>query len=237
MFCPNREKSNFSLPICLMFRITLQNAFGDKLHNIRDKMIRGKCQMEVYISNPNHDFLFVHKKIIFCKEKEKWHLHQANVKDFCFFSLNWYFQIVEEEKYCAKRIDNQPLYSWKTGMPAKTKSMLCSPSLNIFVALAKILVSYALGIFGGALVQSQIMGQGLGEPHSAHLISLNRTIPMLMRTKIIHNCSGRETQVHWRSVLWQIWQRCGMLLSEKKIKGCFAMWLMNIFEEEYFCKM
>ena len=74
----------------------------------------------------------------------------------------------------------------------KIWSMFCSPSLNICVALAKILVSYALGIFGGALVQSQIMGQGLGEPHSAHLISLNRTIPMLMRTKIIHICRGRD---------------------------------------------
>lgn len=46
MFCPNREKSNFSLPICLMLRITLQNASGDTLHNIRDKMIRKKCQKE-----------------------------------------------------------------------------------------------------------------------------------------------------------------------------------------------
>ena len=46
MFCPNREKSNFSLPICLMLRITLQNASGDTLHKYQGQNDPEKCQKE-----------------------------------------------------------------------------------------------------------------------------------------------------------------------------------------------
>ena len=65
MFCPNREKSNFSLPICLMLRITLQNASGDTLQNIRDEMIRKKCQNDGHLCGPWQNNLLQRIRIVF----------------------------------------------------------------------------------------------------------------------------------------------------------------------------
>ena len=216
MFCPNREKSNFSLPICLMLRITLQNAFGDTLHNIRDKMIRRSVKQKFTsnISHQNHCPLCPQKKIIYCKETRKCHIKRPSKYEgflvvlFVCYSPNhlsdlvWIFVLYS---FCcsttAKPSYSPPFKRWRRSRVC----LLHSPSLNIFVALAKILVSYALGIGAGALVQSQIMGQGLPEPHSAHLMSLNRTIPMLMlpRPSIF---AGREgTQLHWGIIFEQVW--------------------------------
>ena len=173
MFCPNREKSNFSLPICLMPRITLQNASGDTLHNIRDKMIRKKCQKEWKTTSdlwhPNDGHL--------CGPWWQNNLLQRiRIVFHSFFTSPVYIWQkmceLQDSKTCfCRRILILKISSHTSQMfvchwlspnwvsllflfccSSSTKLILSLSPLNIFVALAKILVSYALGIGGGAAI-------------------------------------------------------------------------------------
>ena len=170
MFCPNREKSNFSLPICLMLRITLQNAFGDTLHNIRDKMIRRSVKQKFTsnISHQNHCPLCPQKKIIYCKETRKCHIKRPSKYEgflvvlFVCYSPNhlsdlvWIFVLYS---FCcsttAKPSYSPPFKRWR-------RSRVCyiPPPWIFLLPWQKYWYPMHWGLVRRTL-QSQIMGQGL----------------------------------------------------------------------------